>query len=46
MRISQHEIYNIRKKIMEDLYGAHFKKLSEKKRRFLEKESCSRVRSI
>ena len=37
MRISQHEIYNIRKKIMEDLYGAHFKKLSEKKENFLRK---------
>ena len=37
MRISQHEIYNIRKKIMEDLYGAHFKKLSEKKEDFLRK---------
>ena len=37
MRISQHEIYNIRKKIMEDLYGAHFKKLSEKKEAFLRK---------
>ena len=37
MRISQHEIYNIRKRIMDDLYGAHFKKLSEKKEDFLRK---------
>ena len=37
MRISQHKMYNIRKEIMSDLYGAHLKKISEEKEVFLRK---------
>ena len=37
MRISQHDIYNIRKKILDDLYGVHLRKISERKEAFLRK---------
>ena len=37
MRISQHKMYNIRKDILHDLYGAHLKKISAEKEVFLRK---------
>ena len=37
MRISQHKMYNIRKDILEDLYGTHLKKISSEKEVFLRK---------
>ena len=37
MRISQHIIYNMRKNILDDLYGVHLKKISSEKEVFLRK---------
>ena len=37
MRISQHNIYNIRKNILTDLYGVHLDKIAKEKEVFLRK---------